>query len=413
MPAMPDTPMSPVASKPMSTASDSLMPLSGFRVLDLTIARAGPAAVRLLADWGADVVRVDPPGRAPTLGHRRGSDEQNLHRNKRSVSVNIKTPEGMTVLKSLIERSDVVVENFRSSVKQRLGLTYEMLCEVNPRIVLASISGFGQTGPYSERPGLDQIVQGMSGLSSVTGEPGRGPLRTGIAISDTTAGMFLGQGILLALLHRERTGKGQWVHTSLLEGMLNQLDFQGARYTVDGEVPGQEGNSHPTLVPMGTFDARDGKVNICAPGPTMWANLCQALDAQTLMDNPQYSESATRLANRRALEQDINALTRQMTVAELVDRLNPAGVPCGPVYNIGQAFEDIQAQHLRMTRPAQHGVLGRLPLIRSPINLSACPHPEAFRSAAPDAGEHTDAVLSELGYDQAGVQRLREAGVVA
>jgi crotonobetainyl-CoA:carnitine CoA-transferase CaiB-like acyl-CoA transferase len=396
----------------MATASESNLPLSGFKVLDLTIARAGPAAVRLLADWGADVVRIDPPGRPPTLGHRRGSDEQNLHRNKRSLSVNLKTAEGMEVLKRLIVRSDVVVENFRSSVKQRLGLTYEALREVNPRIILASISGFGQSGPYADRPGLDQIVQGMSGLSSVTGEPGRGPYRTGIAISDTTAGMFLGQGILLALLHRERTGQGQWVHTSLLEGMLNKLDFQGARYTVDGEVPGQEGNAHPTLVPMGTFDARDGKVNICAPGATMWAKLCEALDAQALFDNPLYKDAPSRLANRRALEQDINAITRTRTVADLVGSLNPAGVPSGPVYTIGEAFEDPQAQHLRMTRPAPHAVLGDLQLIRSPINLSACPHPEHFHHAAPDAGEHTDAVLQELGYDLERVHSLRAAGAV-
>lgn len=397
----------------MSVVSEPLMPLSGYKVLDLTIARAGPAAVRLLADWGADVVRIDPPGRTPTLGLRRGSDEQNLHRNKRSLSVNLKTPEGVEVLKRLIERSDVVVENFRSSVKQRLGLTYEALCVVNPRIILASISGFGQTGPYSERPGLDQIVQGMSGLSSVTGEPGRGPYRTGIAISDTTAGMFLGQGILLALLHRERTGQGQWVHTSLLEAMLNKLDFQGARYTVDGDVAGQEGNAHPTLVPMGTFDARDGKVNICAPGPAMWARLCEALDAPSLRDNPLYKDASSRLANRRALEQDIDAITRHQTVAELVERLNPAGVPSGPVYDIGQAFEDAQAKHLRMTRPAPHPALGDVQLIRSPINLSACPHPEAFRQAAPDAGEHTDAVLGELGYNAATVERLRQSGAVA
>ena len=397
----------------MSTAPASTLPLSGYKVLDLTIARAGPAAVRLLADWGADVVRVDPPGRAPTLGHRRGSDEQNLHRNKRSLSVNLKSPQGMEVLQRLIARSDVVVENFRSSVKQRLGLTYEALCGVNPRIILASISGFGQTGPYSERPGLDQIVQGMSGLSSVTGEPGREPYRAGIAISDTTAGMFLGQGILLALLHRERTGQGQWVHTSLLEGMLNKLDFQGARYTVDREVPGQEGNAHPTLVPMGTFDALDGKVNICAPGAVMWGKLCQALEAPQWLDNPLYRDAASRLANRRALELEINALTRTRTVAELVERLNPAGVPSGPVYDIGQAFEDPQAQHLRMTRPAQHPVLGELRLIRSPINLSACPQPEQFHHAGPDAGEHTDAVLGELGYDAQSVAALRQDGAVA
>jgi crotonobetainyl-CoA:carnitine CoA-transferase CaiB-like acyl-CoA transferase len=395
-------------SKPMTQA-----PLSGYTVLDLTIARAGPVAVRLLSDWGADVVRIDPPDRKPTLGPRRGSDEQNLHRNKRSLSVNLKSAEGAQVLRKLVERSDVVVENFRSSVKERLGLTYDALRAVNPRIILASISGFGQTGPYSQRPGVDQIVQGLSGLSSVTGEPGRGPWRTGIAISDTTAGMFLGQGILLALLHRERTGEGQWVHTSLLEAMLNKLDFQGARYTVDGQVPGQEGNSHPTLVPMGTFDARDGKVNICGPGALMWGKLCEVLDAQHLAADPRYQDLPGRLAHRRELEAQIGELTRRHAVADLVERLNKAGVPCGPVYDIGQAFEDAQARHLRMTRPAPHSTLGDLQLLRSPINLSAFPHPESFDRAAPDAGEDTDAVLRDLGYSDDKVAAMRRDGAVA
>ena len=397
----------------MSNPQTVPLPLSGFRVLDLTIARAGPAAVRLLSDWGADVTRIDPPGPSLVLGHRRDSDEQNLHRNKRSLSVDLKSPQGVEVIRRLIQRSDVVVENFRPVVKERLGLGYEQLKTINPRIILASISGFGQSGPYSQRPGLDQIIQGMSGLSSVTGEPGRGPFRAGIAISDTTTGMFLGQGILLALLHRERTGEGQWVHTSLLEGMLNKLDFQGARYTVDGQVPGQEGNSHPTMAPMGTYEASDGKINVCAPAPGMWAGLCKALSAEHLLEHPDYKDSASRASHRAQLDAQINGLTRQFTAAELVARLNPAGVPCGPVYDIGQAFEDPQARHLRMTRPAAHPVLGELNLLRSPINMSACPHPEHFHHAAPDPGEHSDAVLEELGYDKTVIDRLRSEGVIA
>ena len=400
----------------MSSSDQPSLPLSGFKVLDLTIARAGPTAVRLLADWGADVTRVEPPAqkdRGSVTGRRRGADEQNLHRNKRSLCVDLKTPQGAEILRRLIERSDVVVENFRSVVKARLGLTYTQLREINPRIVLASISGFGQDGPYSDRPGVDQIVQGMSGLSSVTGEPGRGPVRTGIAISDTTSGMFLGQGILLALLHRERTGQGQWVHTSLIEGMLNKLDFQGARYTVAGEVPTQEGNAHPTQVPMGTFEASDGQVNICASTQRMWAGFCQALDAQHLQDDPLYKDFASRLANRRQLDAQINAVTRRFSAAELVARLNPAGVPCGPVYDIGQAFEDPQVKHLRMTRAAVHPVLGSIELLRTPINLSACPHPEQFHHAAPDPGEHSDDLLRELGYADDAIRRMRGEGAVA
>lgn len=404
-----------LTSASQAAGPGATLPLQGYTVLDLTVARAGPAAVRLLSDWGADVIRIDPPApkdRGSVTGRRRGSDEQNLHRNKRSLCLDLKTPEGAKVLARLVAKADVVVENFRSVVKQRLGLSYAQLSAVNPRIILASISGFGQDGPYCERPGVDQIVQGMSGLSSVTGEPGRGPVRVGIAISDTTAGMFLGQGILLALLHRERTGHGQWVHTSLIEAMLNKLDFQAARYTVDGEVADQQGNSHPTLVPMGTFRASDGQVNIAASTERMWVNFCNALGAQALLAEPAFADARSRARNRVQLDQAIEEWTSRHSVAGLMETLNPAGVPCGPIFDIGQAFEDPQVRHLGMTRPVNHPVLGELNLLRSPINLSAAPHPERFQRAAPDPGEQTEELLSELGYDTDAVGRMREAGVV-
>ena len=376
----------------MSQASLPTMPLSRYKVLDLTARAPGPRAVRLLSDSGADVPRSDPPpprDRAPVTGRRRGSDEQNLHRNKRSLCLDLKTKHGAEVLRRLIAQTDVVVENFRSEVKDRLGLNYEQLKALNPRIILASISGFGQDGPYSGRPGVDQIVQGMCGLSSVTGEPGKGPMRVGIAISDTTAGMFLGQGILIALLHRENTGEGQWVHTSLIEGMLSKLDFQAARYTVDGQVAEQEGNGHPTLVPMGTYRASDGHVNVAAPTERMWGNFCRALDAEALQGHPDYADTPMRTKHRYRLDDDINAVTSRFTRDELVLRLNQAGVPCGPIFNIGQAFEDPQVKHLRMTRPATHPVLGEIDLVRSPINLSGFPHPERFTHAGPDPGAQT------------------------
>ncbi len=385
-----------------SRSSSRTGPLSHIRVLDLTIARAGPTAVRLLADWGADVIKIEPPprldhsGRSIT-GARRGADEQNLHRNKRSLGLNLKSEKGREVFLSLVARSDVVVENFRSEVKYRLGVDYESVRAVNPAIIYASISGFGQDGPYGTRPGVDQIVQGMSGLMSITGESGRGPMRVGVAISDTSAGMFLGQGILLALLHRERTGEGQWVHTSLLEAMLSKLDFQGARYTMSGEVPEQQGNQHPTQVPMGTFESADGLVNIAAPGARMWQRFCEALGANDLYDK--YSDAKRRFKERHALVDDINAVTRKFATEVLVQRLNGAGVPCGAINDIGQAFEDPQVRHLGMVKPAPHAEAGDLNLVRSPINLSAFPQPARFRRAAPDPGEDTRALLAEFGFD--------------
>ena len=392
-------------------------PLDHIRVLDLTIARAGPTAVRLLADWGADVIKVEPPPRkdaqgSSVTGSRRGSDEQNLHRNKRSVAIDLKSASGQKLFHRLAVDADVVVENFRSDVKFRLGVDYDTLRAINPRLIYASISGFGQDGPYRSRPGVDQIVQGMSGLMSVTGQPGTGPMRVGVAISDTSAGMFLGQGILLALLHRERTGEGQWVHTSLLEAMLSKLDFQGARYTMDGDVPTQQGNDHPTQVPMGTFDALDGHVNIAAFGSQMWQRFCDALGASELFAHPDYQRVRDRVGKREQIKQDMNQITRTYTVAELVQRLNEAGVPCGPINDIGQAFEDPQVQHLAMAKPAPHPQLGDLNLVRSPINLSGFPQSSRFHRAAPDAGADSAVVLAELGLEADEIQSLQSQGVI-
>ena len=394
------------------------LPLSPSTVLDLTIARAGPTAVRLLADWGANVIKIEAPvtgesARSALTGARHGPDEQNLHRNKRGLALDLKHPDGRAVFLELVKRADIVVENFRADVKHRLGVDYESLRAVNPAIILGSISGFGQDGPYRDRPGVDQVIQGMSGLMSITGEPGRGPWRVGIAISDTSAGMFLGQGLLLALLHRERTGEGQWVHTSLLEAMLNKLDFQGARYTMRGEVPGQEGNHHPTQVPMGTFESSDGLVNIAASSPRMWKGFCQALDAQELFERPEYEHARGRAANKEQLRRDINEITKRFTTAELVERLNPADVPCGPINTIAEAFEDEQVKHLQVTRLAHHPELGDIHLLRSPINLPTFQPPDAFARPAPDNGQHTDEVLREFGYDDATIERLRAAGAIA
>ncbi len=392
----------------------SARPLEHYTVLDLTIARAGPTAVRLLADWGANVIRVEAPQTDGGLtGVRRGPDEQNLHRNKRAVAIDLKHADGHAAFMRLVERADVIVENFRAPVKRRLQIDYDSVRAVNPSIVYASISGFGQEGPYSDRPGVDQIVQGMSGLMSITGTRESGPTRVGIAISDTSAGMFLGQGILLALLHRERTGEGQWVHTSLLEAMLNKLDFQGARYTMLGDVPEPQGNDHPTATPMGTFVCADGLVNIAAASNRMWQSFCGAVEAPHLLEAEQYRSFRGRREHKEMLNRDMEAALARFSVDELVERLNAVGVPCGPVNTIAGGFDNPQAEFLRMKKAAPHHELGDLHLIRSPINLSGFPHPERFDRAAPDIGQDTHEVLVEFGFDTDEIAGLVAAKAVA
>ena len=389
-------------------------PLQGYTVLDLTIARAGPTAVRLLADWGADVIKIEAPpavGGAMT-GARRGPDEQNLHRNKRSLCIDLKNEEGHALFMDLAAKADIIVENFRADVKHRLKVDYESVRSVNESIIYASISGFGQEGPYSARPGVDQIVQGMCGLMSITGEPGRGPMRVGIAISDTAAGMFLGQGILLALLHREKTGEGQWVHTSLLEAMLNKLDFQGARYTMLGDVPDQQGNDHPTSTPMGTFRCEGGRVNIAAASDRMWRGFCTAVDAQALLADERYDSARKRRQRKDELNAEIERAIAHLPVDDVVERLNAAGVPCGPVNDVQAGYENPQARFLGMAKPAAHEELGDLNLIRSPINLSRFPHPERFDHAAPDPGQDSDGILAGMGFETEKAGQLRASGAI-
>ena len=388
------------------------LPLSRYTVLDLTIARAGPTAVRLLADWGANIIRIEAPVEGDIAGSRDGPDSQNLHRNKRSLCLNLKSSAGIKVFADLVKQADVVVENFRVDVKHRLKVDYESVKQINPAIVYASISGFGQAGPYSKRPAVDQVIQGMSGLMSITGEPERGPMRAGIAVSDTSAGMFLGQGILLALLHREHTGEGQWVHTSLLESMLCKLDFQAARYTMNGEVAGQEGNNHPTLSPMGVFHTRDGMVNLAASTDKMWKAFCEVMNANDLANNPDYQSVQGRLQQREQLWQQVNELTLQLTTSDLVEKLNSVGIPCGPINSIGQAFEDEHVSTLRMTKSANHRDLGKINLLRSPINLSQFDHGTKFDKPGPELGEHSEEILRELNYNEDKIAELKENGTI-
>ncbi len=384
--------------------------LSRLRILDLTRVRAGPTCVRQFADFGADVIKVETPGEEDLGGARDGSDFQNLHRNKRSITLDLKSEAGAEVFRKLVATADVVVENYRPDVKDRLGIDYASLRAINPRIVLASISGFGQDGPYRDRPGFDQIAQGLSGLMSVTGFPGQGPVRAGAAVADVTAGLLAALGIMTALLEREVTGEGQWVQSNLLQAGITLLDFQAARYTMEGQVPPQVGNDHPTSMPTSAYQTADGFLNVAASGSVMWMRLCEAIGRPELVDDPRFRRADDRAANRQALADELNAALRQRPSAEWVDKLNAAGVPCGPIYRMDEVFADPQVRHLKAAVEVEHPRLGKLRILNQPIKLSRTP--AALVSATPERGEHTDEVLREIGVSDADIARLRAAKIV-
>ena len=386
--------------------------LARFRVVDMTQVRAGPTAARQLADWGADVIQVQMPEHMrgdDTLGGQEGSDYQYTHRNKRSITLNLKEPEGIAVLKKLVETADVLLENFRPDVKHRLGIDYESLAKINPRLVYASISGFGQTGPYATRPGFDQIAQGMGGLMSVTGLPGHGPLRVGIPIADLCGGIFAAYGVTVALLEREQSGKGQWVHTSLLEAMIYMMDFQTARWTVEGEIPRQAGNFHPTSIPTGVYRTKDGHINIAVFGGKIWERFCHALGAPEWIAD---ERSATKV-NRSVHRDWLNAEIEKKLAAEgsdyWIEKLNQEGVACGRINNLAQVFDEPQVRHLGMLKSVVSPRLGEQKLVGQPVNLSRTP--STIARATPRRGEHSEEILSEIGYDGAALARMKAAGV--
>jgi len=387
------------------------LPLTGVVVLDLTLARAGPTCVRHLADWGADVIRIEPPETMgeDVIGRRHGSDFQNLHRNKRMIHLNLKSERGYAVFQRLVERADVLVENMRAPVKDRLKISWEHVKKINPKLVYGSISGFGQTGPYRERGGVDQIAQGLGGLMSITGAPEHGPMRVGIPITDLTAGNLLALAIALALFDRSRTGEGQWVHTSLLESMIFMLDFQAARYLVRGGVAKQAGNDHPTFTPTGVFPTSDGYMNIAASSGRLWPRLCDAIGKPEWKDRPEWNTAIGRTKDRPALNQAIGEVTRQQPASYWVERFEAAGIPAGPINTIDRVFADPQVQHLGMDAPVKGTVFGDTRFVNSPLNFTGVPR--GVRFPAPEAGAQTDEVLAWLGYSKEELAELRATGV--
>ena len=382
---------------PHLPASDAL---SHIRVIDLTRVRSGPTAVRQLADWGADVIKVEAPESVEPDGalgaSRHTSDFQNLHRNKRSITLNLKQPEAIEILMKLVETSDVVVENFRPDVKDRLGVDYESLKSRNPKIILASISGFGQDGPYAKRPGFDQIAQGMGGLMSITGAPGEGPMRAGIPVADLTAGLFCAMGIQTALLEREKSGLGQWVNTSLLQAQIFMLDFQAARWLSEKHVAGQAGNNHPTSVPTGVFKTSDGSINLAVAGETIWRRFAEAVDKKEWLEKDEFKDAKERLKNRDYLNKLIEELTISKTSDEWVEKLEKVGVPCGPINSIDKVFNDPQVKHLGIAQSIDTIPFGQTELVGQPFNLSRSP--SIMKQRPPEKGEHNEDVLLDLGF---------------
>ena len=384
--------------------------LSRLRVLDLSRVRAGPVCARHFADFGADVIKVETAGDEDLGGARHGSDFQNLHRNKRSIAIDLKSPAGKNVFLTLVRTADVVIENYRPDVKDRLGIDYASLREINPRIILASISGFGQDGPYRDRPGFDQIAQGLCGIMSVTGFAGQGPMRAGAAVADVTAGLQAALGIMTAIVERETTGEGQWVQSNLLQAGLTLLDFQAARYTMDGQVPPQVGNDHPTSMPTSAYRTADGFINVAAAGSAIWKRLCDAIGRPDLMSDPRFENAQGRATHRTALAEEINAVLASRPSLEWVESLNAAGVPCGPIHAMDEVFADAQVRHLNAAVAVEHPTLGTLNILNQAIKLSRTPG--AVVTATPERGEHSDEILGEIGLSAAQVAELRASGAI-
>ncbi len=392
-------------------------PLAGVRVLDLGRHLAGPTCAMWLGDLGADVIKIEKPGEGDD-GRASGPpffDGQSAfflaaNRNKRSIELDIKQPEGQEIFRRLAETADVVVENFRPGVMDALGIGYQAMAERNPRIIYCSISGFGADGPYADRPGLDQIIQGVSGLMSVTGFEGGEPVRVGIPIADLLTGLFAAYGVLAALQARERTGRGQHVQTSLLEGMVGMLSFQAVRYLNGAGAPPPAGNHHPLNAPYGVFRAKDGYLTIGATGAKRWRKLCEVLAAEEWLDDPRFKTNGDRYRNRELLAELISERLQAHTIDEWERILNAAGIPCGPIYRIDQALEHPQVRHRQMVVELPHPAMGTVRLLGLPVKLSETPG--AIRLAPPLLGQHTDEVLREIGISDDELRRLREHGVI-
>ncbi len=384
-------------------------------MLDLGRFVAGPFCAVLMGDMGAEVIKIELPGRGDdTRSHGvivngESSYFVGMNRSKKSLTLDLKSEEGKEIFRRLVRQADVIVENFRPDVMRKLGLQYEILREINPAIIYCGISGFGKDGPYALRPSFDFIAQGMSGLMSVTGFPDRDPVRVGIPISDFVAAIYAAYGILAALVARQRTGQGQEVQISLVDGMVSLLSFQADKYFGRGEVPERGGNDHGVTSPYGTFKALDGYINIAPAGDLMWERLARALGREDLIQDPRFLTNDLRCQHRMEVNQIITEITSKRTMADWIEYLNKAGVPCGPIYNVPQTFADPQIRHQEMVLELEQPS-GRVKTLGFPLKLSRTP--AALHRPAPQLGQHTEEILANLSYSAAQIKDLRDRGVI-
>ena len=391
-------------------------PLQGIKVLDLTRALSGPFCTMILGDLGADVIKIEPIDgdmmrqwgpfdRTESVYYLTGN------RNKRAIAIDFRSTEGLELIKTLAKDCDVVVENFKPGSMDAMGLNYEKLAEINPRLIYMSITGFGRDGPNADQPGFDQIAQGYSGLMSVTGSPESGPLRVGVAIGDQTTGMWAAIGVLSALAQREKTGVGHRIDTSLMASLVGLLSVQGQRYLSLGETPGLAGNNHPVVSPCGVFQTRDGPLNIAANTPNMWVTLCNILDLNELVSDLRFIDNASRAVNRDELKNLIEQKLSMFDRQHWTHLFNKSGVPAGPINNLAEVFSDSQVLHCKLVEEINHPVLGPLKLVGSPIQFDLNKG-NSVKRAPPLLGEHTSEILEEFGWSHQEIEALENRGVV-
>jgi len=385
--------------------------LKGIKVLDLTRALAGPYCTMLLADYGAEVIKVELPGTGddtrgwgPPFVQGESAYFMSINRNKKSLSLDMKNPKSKDILERMIKQSDVIVENFRPGAADRLGLGYEQVKKINPKIIYCSISGFGQDGPYRELPGFDQTLQGMGGMMSITGEPDGPPMKVGVAIADISGGMFAAFGIMLALFHRQKTGTGQWVDTSLLDSQIAWLTYRAGEFFASGKIPEKVGSGHPMIVPYQAFKAKDEYINIAVGNDQLWKKFCKVINMENIMDDPKFATNAKRVENRKELIGILQKVIETKTGAEWLKLLEDAGIPAGPIYTLDKLFADPQVLHRKMMIELQHPKAGRIKVTGVPVKLSETPG--EISAPPPLLGQHNKEVLKDLGYSTEEIEKF-------